>query len=31
MPKKKDDLSALIDKYIQTENLEDIVGDRFGR
>lgn len=31
MAKKKEDLSLLIDKYIQTENLEDIVGDRFGR
>lgn len=28
---KKDDLSALIDRYIEQENLEDIVGERFGR
>jgi len=28
---KKDDLSALIDRYIEKENLEDIVGDRFGK
>lgn len=28
---KKEDLSALIDRYIEKENLEDIVGDRFGK
>ena len=31
MAKKKPDLSALIDKFIETQNLEDIVGDRFGK
>jgi len=31
MAKKDVDLSGLIDKYIEKENLEDIVGDRFGK
>lgn len=31
MAKKKPDLSALIDQFIETQNLEDIVGDRFGK
>ena len=31
MPKKNDDLTGLIDRYIEKENLEDIVGDRFGK
>ncbi len=31
MAKKAKDLSALIDHFIDTQNLEDIVGDRFGK
>jgi len=31
MAKKPKDLSALIDQYIDAQNLEDIVGDRFGK
>lgn len=31
MAKKPKDLSALIDQFIEPQNLEDIVGDRFGR